>query len=106
MIRDLGIVLPMAVYSALDAALACMPDVLAPGGRLAVISFHSLEDRRVKRFMRARSRGATAPKGMPVVPEGDPPVLRTVGRAARAADAEVRANPRARSAVLRIAARL
>ena len=91
---------------ALDAALGCMPDVLAPGGRLAVISFHSLEDRRVKRFMRARSRGATAPKGMPVVPEGDPPVLRTVGRAARASDAEVRANPRARSAVLRIAARL
>lgn len=91
---------------ALDAVLEQIPDVLAPGGRVAVISFHSLEDRRVKRFMRSRSRGATAPKGMPVVPEGEPPVLRTVGRAVRASDAEVQANPRARSAVLRIAARL
>jgi 16S rRNA (cytosine1402-N4)-methyltransferase len=91
---------------ALDAVLEQIPDVLAPGGRLAVISFHSLEDRRVKRFVRSRSRGATAPTGMPVVPEGEPPVLRTVGRAVRASDAEVQANPRARSAVLRIAARL
>ena len=91
---------------ALDEALAQMPEVLAPGGRLAVISFHSLEDRRVKRFMRAHSRAAPAPRGMPVVPAGAPPTLRLVGRAVRAADAEVRANPRARSAVLRIAARV
>ncbi len=55
--------------------------------------------------MRARSRGPTAPKGMPVVPAGAPPVLRTLGRAIRASAEEVRANPRARSAVLRIAAR-
>jgi 16S rRNA (cytosine1402-N4)-methyltransferase len=90
---------------ALADALQQAPDVLAPGGRLAVISFHSLEDRQVKRFMRARSRGPTAPKGMPVVPAGAAPQLRTLGRAMRAADDEVRANPRARSAVLRIAAR-
>ncbi len=90
---------------ALEAALDQVPDILAVEGRLAVISFHSLEDRRVKRFMRARSRGPTAPKGMPVVPAGAPPVLRTVGRAIRASADEVRANPRARSAVLRIAAR-
>jgi 16S rRNA (cytosine1402-N4)-methyltransferase len=90
---------------ALDAALEQVPDILAAEGRLAVISFHSLEDRRVKRFMRARSRGPTAPKGMPVVPAGAPPVLRTVGRAIRASSDEVRSNPRARSAVLRIAAR-
>jgi 16S rRNA (cytosine1402-N4)-methyltransferase len=90
---------------ALDAALEQVPGILAAGGRLAVISFHSLEDRRVKRFMRARSRGPSAPRGMPVVPQGKPPELRTVGRAIRASADEVRANPRARSAVLRIAAR-
>ena len=90
---------------ALQAALDQVPDILAAEGRLAVISFHSLEDRRVKRFMRARSRGPTAPKGMPVVPAGAPPVLRTLGRAIRASAEEVRANPRARSAVLRIAVR-
>ena len=90
---------------ALDAALAQAPDILAAEGRLVVISFHSLEDRRVKRFMRARATGPTAPKGMPVVPPGAPPVLRLVGRAVRASSDEVRANPRARSAVLRIAAR-
>lgn len=90
---------------ALANALEQAPEVLAPGGRLAVISFHSLEDRQVKRFMRARSRGPTAPKGMPVVPAGAAPQFRTLGRAIRAAGDEVRANPRARSAVLRIAAR-
>jgi len=91
---------------ALASALDQVPGVLAPAGRLAVISFHSLEDRQVKRFMRARSRGPTAPKGMPVVPAGAPAQLRTLGRAIRAGSDEVRANPRARSAVLRIAARL
>lgn len=90
---------------ALDAALAQAPDILAAEGRLVVISFHSLEDRRVKRFMRASATGPTAPRGMPVVPPGPPPVLRLVGRAVRASSDEVRANPRARSAVLRIAAR-
>lgn len=91
---------------ALASALAQIPELLAPGGRVAIISFNSLEDRPVKRFFRERSRGATAPKGMPVVPEGPAPTLRVIGRAIRAGDAEVRANPRARSAVLRIAERL
>lgn len=91
--------------AALDAALEQVPDVLAAEGRLAVVSFHSLEDRRVKRFMRAHSRGPTAPKGMPIIPAGDAPTLRTIGRAVRASADEVRANPRARSAVLRVAAR-
>ncbi|MDX1433606.1 MAG: 16S rRNA (cytosine(1402)-N(4))-methyltransferase, partial [Gammaproteobacteria bacterium] len=72
----------------------------------AVISFHSLEDRRVKRFMRAHSRAAPVPRGMPVAPDAPPPELRTIGRAVRPGDDEVRANPRARSAVLRIAERL
>ena len=91
---------------ALDRALAQVPGVLAPGGRLAVVSFHSLEDRRVKRFMRARSRGPSVPRGMPVAPPAPAPELRTIGRAIRASDDEVRANPRARSAVLRIAERV
>jgi len=95
-----------AELDALDAALEQVPGVLGAGGRLAVISFHSLEDRRVKRFMRARSRGPSAPKGMPVVPDAPAPELRTIGRAVRAGAEEVRANPRARSAVLRIAERL
>jgi 16S rRNA (cytosine1402-N4)-methyltransferase len=90
---------------ALDSALQQVPDILAPGGRLAVVSFHSLEDRRVKRFMRAHSRPPSVPKGMPVIPEGPPPPLRVVGRALRASAEEVRANPRARSAVLRVAER-
>jgi 16S rRNA (cytosine1402-N4)-methyltransferase len=68
-------------------------DVLAPGGRLVVISFHSLEDRIVKRFLRDRSRG-------------DAPVLERLGRAQLPTDAELARNPRARSAVLRVAARL
>lgn len=91
--------------AALDAVLEQAPGVLASDGRLAVVSFHSLEDRRVKRFMRAHSRGPSAPRGMPVVPEGTAPVLRVVGRGIRAGAEEVRANPRARSAMLRIAAR-
>jgi len=91
--------------AALESALEQVPDILAAEGRLAVISFPSLEDRRVKRFMRARSRGPVVPKGMPVAPAGPEPVLRTVGRAIRASADEVHANPRARSAVLRIAAR-
>jgi len=90
---------------ALDAALEQVPDILTAGGRLAVISFHSLEDRRVKRFIRSQSRGPTAPKGMPVVPEGPPAVLRPIGKAIRAGSDEVGRNPRARSAVLRIAER-
>ena len=77
----------------LAAALAQAVDVLAPGGRLAVISFHSLEDRIVKRFMRDLSRG-------------DMPRLALVGKKQFAGDAEVAANPRARSAVLRIAQKL
>ncbi len=86
----------------LEQALA----VLAPGGRLVVISFHSLEDRIVKRFMRDRSRGEQPPKGVPVtVDELRPGPLRLVGRPLRPGEAEVAANPRARSAILRVAER-
>jgi 16S rRNA (cytosine1402-N4)-methyltransferase len=78
--------------------------LLEPGGRLAVVSFHSLEDRVVKNFIRARSTADTYPKGVPVRAADLPtPQLRAVGKAIRASDDEVRRNPRARSAVLRVA---
>ncbi|HUJ86864.1 MAG TPA: 16S rRNA (cytosine(1402)-N(4))-methyltransferase RsmH [Burkholderiales bacterium] len=78
---------------------------LAPGGRLAVISFHSLEDRIVKRFMRATSR-ADLPRDLPIRAREMPQMpLRIIGRAIRASAAEIAANPRARSATLRVAER-
>ncbi len=78
---------------------------LAPGGRLAVISFHSLEDRIVKRFIRAAG-APDLPRDLPLrASELPAPLLEPVGRAVRASAAEVRANPRARSATLRIAER-
>jgi len=81
-------------------------DRLNPGGRLVVISFHSLEDRMVKRFMREMAQGERLPRNLPVraaeLPRGK---LRLVGRALRASGQEVAANPRARSAVMRVAER-
>lgn len=78
---------------------------LAPGGRLAVLSFHSLEDRLVKRFLRACA-APEVPRDLPLrASEMPQPCLRIVGRAQRASDAEVAANPRARSATLRVAER-
>jgi 16S rRNA (cytosine1402-N4)-methyltransferase len=80
---------------------------LKPGGRLAVISFHSLEDRIVKRFMRDAATPPQPPKGVPIRAADLPaPTLRLVGKAIRAGTAEVAANPRARSAVLRVAEKL
>jgi 16S rRNA (cytosine1402-N4)-methyltransferase len=78
---------------------------LAPQGRLAVISFHSLEDRIVKRFMQALAR-PEMPRGLPLrASEMPEPVLRIVGRAQRASRQEITRNPRARSATLRVAER-
>ncbi len=88
----------------LDAILPQVADLLAPGGRLAVISFHSLEDRRVKRFIREMERGRDElPPDLPVRTADFKPRLRSVGKAIRASEAELQANPRARSAVLRVA---
>ncbi len=87
---------------ALDAVLGVAADRLAPGGRLVVISFHSLEDRRVKRFMRDRSRGPQLPKGVPVTADQEKTGYRVLGKAITADDEEVKANPRARSAVMRV----
>jgi 16S rRNA (cytosine1402-N4)-methyltransferase len=89
----------------IDAVLPQILTALAPGGRAAIISFHSLEDRRVKHFFREQANGPEVPRGMPAPPVPFLPRLRLVGRAVRASDAEMRRNPRARSAVLRVAER-
>ncbi|NOY63614.1 MAG: 16S rRNA (cytosine(1402)-N(4))-methyltransferase RsmH [Gammaproteobacteria bacterium] len=93
----------------LDELKVCLQqalDLLAPGGRLAVISFHSLEDRIVKRFIRQQVRGDDYPPDLPVTAAQLNQKMRMVGRAVRASEAEVAANPRARSAVLRVAERV
>lgn len=87
----------------LQDCLGQVIDVLRVGGRLAVISFHSLEDRIVKNFMRKEARGDDFPEDFPVTADQLKPRLRLVGKAIRAGEAEVDANPRARSAVLRVA---
>jgi 16S rRNA (cytosine1402-N4)-methyltransferase len=89
----------------LEQALPQTLRALAPGGRLAVVSFHSLEDRRVKRFMRAEANAPAVPRSMPAPARAFEPRLRIVGRAIRAGEEEVRRNPRARSAILRVAER-
>jgi 16S rRNA (cytosine1402-N4)-methyltransferase len=78
---------------------------LTPGGRLAVISFHSLEDRIVKRFMAARAKAPPANRRLPEA-RAFVPTLRIVGDARKAGDRELAANPRSRSAVLRVAEKL
>ena len=90
------------VRRGLEAAV----NVLADGGRLVVISFHSLEDRIVKRFMRDEERGDPVLRGLPIVGASPGARLKREGRALRPSDAEVQANPRARSATLRVATRL
>ena len=87
----------------LEKGLAGALSVLDRGGRLAVISFHSLEDRMVKRFMKRESEVDPALVDLPVVPAELQPRLKLVGRKSRAADAEVGRNPRSRSALLRVA---
>jgi 16S rRNA (cytosine1402-N4)-methyltransferase len=79
--------------------------VLAPGGRLVVISFHSLEDRMVKRFFRTEAKGGDHPPGLPLREEQLRPRLRLIGKPVRASVSEVKQNPRARSATLRVAER-
>jgi 16S rRNA (cytosine1402-N4)-methyltransferase len=91
-LEELSLVLPQVVAA------------LAPEGRLVVISFHSLEDRIVKRFMRDESRPPQLPARLPVRAADMPrPKLALVGKPVRPSDAEVSANPRSRSAVMRIA---
>ena len=81
-------------------------EALNTGGRLVVISFHSLEDRVVKQFMRAQSTPPEIPRGMAVRESDRPsPRLHLIGRTIRPSAAEISANPRSRSAVMRVAER-
>jgi 16S rRNA (cytosine1402-N4)-methyltransferase len=101
--------LRIAVNEELDAledALAAAMDLLRPGGRLVVLSYHSLEDRIVKRFLNAERRGCVCPPEAPVCVCGRSPRLRLVTKDRTPTAAEIDANPRARSARLRAAERL
>jgi 16S rRNA (cytosine1402-N4)-methyltransferase len=90
----------------LERGLAGALEQLAPGGRLAVITFHSLEDRAVKRFMQRESQVDPALNALPLLPAQVRPRLKLIGRKTRPAPDEVQRNPRARSALLRVAERL
>lgn len=88
----------------LDAAL----ESLEVGGRLVVISFHSLEDRIVKLFMRKHAKGEMdkLPRDLPIIPKAFEPRLKLIGKPQFASEAELKANPRSRSAVMRVAEKL
>lgn len=92
----------------LEKALEAALDVLAPKGRLAIISFHSLEDRMVKHFMRKQSQGESLPKGLPLREDQIQrnQKLKLIGKAIMPTEAEVTHNPRSRSAVLRVAEKM
>jgi 16S rRNA (cytosine1402-N4)-methyltransferase len=90
----------------IDQALLQAMAVLKPGGRLCVISFHSLEDQRVKRFMQTQSQDDPMFAGLPQIPAERRAKLKRIGKAIHSSEAEIKRNPRARSAILRIAERL
>ncbi|MCK6413236.1 MAG: 16S rRNA (cytosine(1402)-N(4))-methyltransferase RsmH [Azonexus sp.] len=91
----------------LEVALPQALALLNPGGRLAVISFHSLEDRIVKNFMRQQSTADALPKNLPLRADQLPAAkMRLIGKAVKASAAEVAANPRSRSAVMRVAEKI
>jgi len=92
----------------LEAGLEAALEALDVGGRLVVISFHSLEDRIVKQFMRRHAKGEadTLPRDLPIIPEKFVPRLKLLGKPQYASAQEVKANPRSRSAVMRVAEKL
>ena len=92
--------------SELESALEAVLSSLATGGRLVVISFHSLEDRMVKKFMARCAKGDAFPRGVPVTTEQLKPSLKLIGRPVRPTADEVQVNSRARSAVMRTAEKL
>lgn len=91
---------------ALKSFLPQSLDILAPFGRLVVISFHSLEDRIVKRFMRDEARGGDLPRDIPLRHDQITRRLKVVGKAIRPSEEEIAENPRARSAILRVAEKM
>lgn len=93
-------------FDEIEAALEGSLTALAPQGRLCVISFHSLEDGIVKRFMQKHSQEDPVYAGLPVIPDHARPKLRRVGKAVHPTQAEVDANPRARSSIMRVAERV
>lgn len=97
------------INSELDDLQAVLDDILdglAVGGRMVIISFHSLEDRMVKRFVRAQEKGELLPKGLPVPEKDIVRPMRSVGKAIKPGQPELDANPRARSAVMRVAEKI
>ena len=90
----------------LDAVLDQALSVLAVGGRLVVISFHSLEDRVVKRFIRRQELGDPVPRGLPIRDEHLNKRMRSCGKAIKASDGEVDENVRSRSAIMRVAEKI
>ncbi|MGE6993050.1 16S rRNA (cytosine(1402)-N(4))-methyltransferase RsmH [Pseudomonas sp. NPDC047961] len=92
----------------LEVGLEAALEALDVGGRLVVISFHSLEDRIVKQFMRRHAKGEadTLPRDLPIIPEKFVPRLKLLGKPQYASAEEVKANPRSRSAVMRVAEKL
>jgi len=90
----------------LPEALAQALHVLKPGGRLVVISFHSLEDGIVKRFIQKEAKGDVWPEGLPVTADMINPTMKKKGKAIRAGQEELNRNPRARSAIMRIAEKI
>lgn len=92
----------------LERVLQGALQVLAPQGRLSIISFHSLEDRMVKHFMRKQSKGESLPKGLPLREDQiqRSQTLKTIGKAIMPSEQEIAQNARSRSAVLRIAERV
>ncbi|MDQ3654714.1 MAG: 16S rRNA (cytosine(1402)-N(4))-methyltransferase RsmH [Chloroflexota bacterium] len=95
-----------AELDALSDVLRAATTVLAPGGRLVVIAFHSLEDRIVKRFIEAESRTCVCPPDQPICTCDTIPRLRRIGKPIRPSEDEMRFNPRSRSAIMRVAERL
>ncbi|MNF31342.1 Ribosomal RNA small subunit methyltransferase H [compost metagenome] len=92
----------------LEAGLDAALEALEVGGRLVVISFHSLEDRIVKQFMRKHAKGErdTYPRDLPIIPKAFEPRLKLIGKPQYASEAELKANPRSRSAVMRVAEKM
>ena len=90
----------------LESVLPDILEIMAVGGRLVIISFHSLEDRIVKRFIRDQEKGKTIPRGLPVMEKDIVRRLRSIGKIVKPSGLEIKDNVRARSAVMRIAEKL